>query len=135
MSKYGAFSGPYFPAFGLNAERYAVSLCIQSKCKKIRTRKNIRILTLLCIKINLRNSQIWSSQKVPVINFSFRLCYGLFLTISSKKYFHSNCFLKSRTTSVNPSRYENKERTPVKSCLIVALMGLIVLGLKILWCL
>ena len=25
MSKYGVFSGPYFPAFGLNTERYEVS--------------------------------------------------------------------------------------------------------------
>ena len=24
MSKYGVFSGPYFPAFGLNTERYEV---------------------------------------------------------------------------------------------------------------
>ena len=24
MSKYGVFSGPYFPAFGLNKERYGV---------------------------------------------------------------------------------------------------------------
>ena len=29
------FSGPYFPALGLNTERY-----IQSECGKIRTRKN-----------------------------------------------------------------------------------------------
>ena len=34
-----SFSGPYFPAFGLNPERHGVSLCIQSKCRKIRTRK------------------------------------------------------------------------------------------------
>ena len=34
-----SFSGPYFPEFGLNTERYGVSLCIQSKCGKIRTRK------------------------------------------------------------------------------------------------
>ena len=40
MSKCGVFSGPYFPAFGLNTERYSVSLRIQSKCGKIRTRKN-----------------------------------------------------------------------------------------------
>ena len=33
FSKYGVFSSPYFPAFG-------VSLRIQSKCRKIRTRKN-----------------------------------------------------------------------------------------------
>ena len=40
VSKYGVFSGLYFPAFGLNTERYEVSLCIQSECRKIRTRKN-----------------------------------------------------------------------------------------------
>ena len=35
------FSGPYFPAFGLNTERYGVFLLIQSKCGKIRTRKTL----------------------------------------------------------------------------------------------
>ena len=40
VSKYGVKSGPYFPAFGLNTERYSVSLCIQSEYKKIRTRNN-----------------------------------------------------------------------------------------------
>ena len=40
VSKYGAFSGPYLPAFGLNTERYEVSLRIQSEWGKIRTRKN-----------------------------------------------------------------------------------------------
>ena len=34
-----SFSGLYFPAFGLNTERYGVSLPIQSECEKIRTRK------------------------------------------------------------------------------------------------
>ena len=34
-----SFCGPYFPALGLNTERYRVSLRIQSKCGKIRTRK------------------------------------------------------------------------------------------------
>ena len=40
VSKYWIFSGPYLPAFGLNAESYSISLCIQPKCGKIRTRKN-----------------------------------------------------------------------------------------------
>ena len=40
VSKYGVFSGPYFPAFVLNTERYFVSLRIQSECGKIWTRKN-----------------------------------------------------------------------------------------------
>ena len=33
-----SYSGPYFPAFELNTERYGVSLRIQSECEKIRTR-------------------------------------------------------------------------------------------------
>ena len=32
-----SYSGSYFPAFGLNTERYSVSLHIQSKCGKVRT--------------------------------------------------------------------------------------------------
>ena len=36
----GFFSGPHFPVFGLNAEIYEVNLCIQSECRKIRTRNN-----------------------------------------------------------------------------------------------
>ena len=39
VSKYGVFSGPYFPAFGLNAEIYQVNLRIQSEYRKIWTRK------------------------------------------------------------------------------------------------
>ena len=33
-----SYSGPYFPAFRLNTEIYSVSLRIQCKCEKIRTR-------------------------------------------------------------------------------------------------
>ena len=33
-----SYSGPYFPVFELNTKRYSVSLRIQSKCWKIRTR-------------------------------------------------------------------------------------------------
>ena len=40
MSKYGVFSGPYFPVFGLNTEIYSVNLRIQSAYRKLRTRKN-----------------------------------------------------------------------------------------------
>ena len=34
-----SFSGQYFPAFGMNTERYGVSPHIQSKCGKIQTRQ------------------------------------------------------------------------------------------------
>ena len=33
-----SYSGPYFPVFWLNIERYSLSLRIQSECEKIRTR-------------------------------------------------------------------------------------------------
>ena len=36
-----SYSGPYFPAFGLNTERYCVYLRIQCKNEKIRTRKTL----------------------------------------------------------------------------------------------
>ena len=32
------YSGPHFPAFGLNTEIYGVSLLIRSECGKMRTR-------------------------------------------------------------------------------------------------
>ena len=38
---YRDFSGPYFPLFRLNTERYGVSLQIQSECRKIRTRSSV----------------------------------------------------------------------------------------------
>ena len=34
-----SFSGPNFPAFRLNRQRYSVSLCIRSEYEKIGTRK------------------------------------------------------------------------------------------------
>ena len=40
MSKYGVFSGPYFPVFGLNTEIYSVNLRFQSEYRIIRIRKN-----------------------------------------------------------------------------------------------
>ena len=40
VSKYRVVSGPYFSAFGVNTERYEVSLRIHSECGKIRTRNN-----------------------------------------------------------------------------------------------
>ena len=39
-------SGPYFPAFGLYTERYFVSLCTQSECRKIWTRTTFSLHTL-----------------------------------------------------------------------------------------
>ena len=51
MSKYGVFSGSYFPAFRLNTERYGVNFCIQSEYGKIRTIK-ISVFPTQCQMIN-----------------------------------------------------------------------------------
>ena len=37
-------SGPHFPAFGLNSERYGLSLHIQSECVDKQTEKNYRLI-------------------------------------------------------------------------------------------
>ena len=39
------YFGPHFPAFGLNTERYGVSLRTQSECGKMRTRKTPNMYT------------------------------------------------------------------------------------------
>ena len=40
----------FFPTFGLNTERYGVSLCIQSECGKIWTRKTPHLDTFRAIE-------------------------------------------------------------------------------------
>ena len=49
-----SYSGPHFPAFGLNTKRYSVSLRIQSQCGKIRTRTTSNTDTFYAMKIMLR---------------------------------------------------------------------------------
>ena len=47
-----SYSSPHFPAFGLNTERFGVSLRIQSECGKIRTRiiPNTNTLIFWCFQ-------------------------------------------------------------------------------------
>ena len=46
-----SYSGPYFPAFGLNKERYSVSLRIQAEWGKIRTRITAYTDTFYAVEI------------------------------------------------------------------------------------
>ena len=60
------YSGPYFSAFGLNTERYGLSLRIQSKCRKMGTRITpnmdffyavlVKVLTIFQLKVRLKNT-------------------------------------------------------------------------------
>ena len=45
-----SYSSPYFPAFGLNTERYGVSLYIQSECRKMRIRVTPNTDTFRAVK-------------------------------------------------------------------------------------
>ena len=64
-----SFSGQHFPAFGLNAERYGVSLHIQSECGKIRTRKTPNTVTFHVVLFNEMNAQILSKRSLPPLIF------------------------------------------------------------------
>ena len=66
MSKYGVFSGPYFPVFGLNTDIYSVNLCSQSKNGKIRTRKNSVFGHFLCSECLYSQVQLkeWQVQQL-----------------------------------------------------------------------
>ena len=45
-----SFTGPYFLAFGLDTERYGVSLRIQSKCRKIQTKETPNMNTFHAVR-------------------------------------------------------------------------------------
>ena len=71
VSKYGVFSSPYFPVFGLNTKIYGVDLRIQSEYRKIQTRKNSvfahfpRIVTFLMYSLSFFHScQKWFWQMI-----------------------------------------------------------------------
>ena len=46
-----SYSGLHFPTFGLNTERYGASLCIQSKCGKMRTRISPKMNTFHVVNL------------------------------------------------------------------------------------
>ena len=76
-----SFSGPYFPAFWLNTKWYGISLRIQSKCRKVRTRKTPNTDTfhaVFCLKTYM--------------------LYGMFLLLYNKKYLNVSRNLLLRHT-------------------------------------
>ena len=60
---YLELSGLHFPAFGLNTERYWVSLRIQSECGKMRIRMTPNTDTLHAVNVDLKNNQCWWKQQ------------------------------------------------------------------------
>ena len=67
VSKYGVFPSPYFPAFGLDTERYGVSLRIKSECGKIRSRKIPYLDTFHAVK---KHTHHFNSLKITFHNIT-----------------------------------------------------------------
>ena len=65
-------SGPYFPAFGLNTERYSVFLRMQSECGKIRTTINPNTDTFYVV---------YTSGMFPPCYIFYRFTFFFFLTM------------------------------------------------------
>ena len=73
-----SYSGPHFPVFGLNTDRYSVSLRIQSKYGKMRTRITLNTDTFYAVRAmyatyTLSFCQIWTL--VQFFSFIFLMCY------------------------------------------------------------
>ena len=71
-----SYSGPHFPAFGLNTERYPISLRIQSECGKIWTRITPNTDIFCTVGIFCCFS---SKETCLVNNFCFRLAKWRFI--------------------------------------------------------
>ena len=69
-----SYSGPYFPAFGLNTERYSVPLCIQSECEKIRARTTPNMDTFYAV-IPVERVHISSIFLAPIFETSLETGY------------------------------------------------------------
>ena len=123
VSKYGVFFGPYFPAFGLNTERYGVSVPIQSECGKIPTRENSvfghfpKWLLFIIFKGSL------SDYVSPRIYLSFfpllqnlllmeDRCYTLLHCLT--RFWHGN-FPKPETVHHTEKKYSDKKEFSVKN--------------------
>ena len=98
-----SFFGPYFPTFGLNVERYSVSLRIQSECGKIRTRKNRNIDTFHAVFRTLfarkcsDKKDVWWGRKYP-FGYIWAIFLRFYCLVSKRilwrnlteNYFHTN---------------------------------------------
>ena len=95
-----SFSGPYFPAFGLDTDRYSVSLHNQSDSGKIRTRKTPNIDTFYAMRLI---ALIKSLSLLPIR----QEC----IYVSSKR---KNILLKM--ININPSKFVNSLKMEYLRC-------------------
>ena len=101
------FSGPYFTAFGLNTDRYYVSLRIHSECGKIRTRKTLNRDTFHAVYFLKDGRQFVKTKLLKMLRLLKNLWWNFFLKTCTyleknrRKIFHIlfNAFhIKNRAT-------------------------------------
>ena len=70
-----SYSGPHFPVFGLNVERYSVSLRIQSECGKMQARITPNTDTFYVVQIILimANILVIGSERVKELLISLNV--------------------------------------------------------------
>ena len=72
-----SYSGPLFPIFGLNTERWGIFLGVQSECGKMRTRITPNTNTFHAVRESLESKFFRaSSNKIS----SLRVCYKVFIS-------------------------------------------------------
>ena len=88
-----SYSGPHFPAFGLNMERYSISLRVQSECGKMRT-KIIPNTDTFCAVTLSNCTSMWVLQRLNNLHIktlftdSFYSCESVTFI---KNYFSEHC--------------------------------------------
>ena len=92
-----SYSGPHFSAFGLNTERYCVSLHIQSKCGKMPTRKTPNTDLFYAVKANTityRKSFLFPKE-MEFNLFSAFPCLAVFIFLPKYKIYPDESFTKN----------------------------------------
>ena len=72
-----SYSGPHFPAFGLNTEKYSLSLLIQAECGKIRTRITPNTGAFYAVWARHKNLYSWHTSRAFL--FWKKLFWKIFL--------------------------------------------------------
>ena len=78
-----SFSGTYSPAFGLNKKRCFLSLCIQSECGKIRTRKTPNTDTFHAVSV----FSVFVKLLVSDLRFLYQYTFSRMLTMEFSQIF------------------------------------------------
>ena len=107
-----SYSGPHFPVFGLNTERYLVSLRTQSECGKIRTRITPNTDTFYAVVFTTLKSYVCILLMISPWSLQSLFCYtNLSISHKNKKlkpftlYHGSSLFLKPRPVLLLGSRF------------------------------